>query len=567
MKNNPKFEEWHNIIGISEKTFASPIIKNAAQYLRNNRNHEGDWGYYKGLPIDIHVSSLAIEALRICKSIHFETSAEDAASCIKTNLINNLDTFGVQQLVDSLNILSSTDPRDSELELKVVERLKELRRDVGWGEPSPSLSLSCGVILAFMKLENPPQGIIRQWVNYLVQQQHSDGGWGATIDSESAIIPTCWAIRVLSLFSDKSLAKTLSTSIEFIRNYFQTKSWNELGDTFTISTVLRTLGEIEEFPFEIVKAGIDSLYERVNTDGGWGAVKDETSNIEHTALSMIALSSAGENKFVHARLAKSTLETAESEIMKLRDERAKFLEDINQRVKKEISNIIQERNDLQKKVNSYKEEKSRWENKVKGLEAEVKDLEKIVSGQRDELEATKTRSKLTMPDLEYRTRILWATDYRFVIIVALLTAMVSIGAYFFLGSNPMLFLTVVIVLVLSLSGYFFVLWRKQRISRLSYDLQFGTETNYLSYELISLLAEWPPSKREDFLFRLAKEMEHIKSKDFDDYAGYISEKYAERASQSRRIRDIIYVFMGLPISARLNVIDRVRGKVSSYEGR
>ena len=550
MKNHTKFEEWHHIIASREGTFVSPIMEKAAQYLRNARNEEGGWGYYKGLPTDIHASSLAIEALRINKGRELETSAEDAAVHIKTIISCNLDTLGIQQIVDLLNILSGTKPRDSELESKVVARLKDLRHDAGWGEPEPSITLSCGVILAFLKLENPPQDVIKQWVDYLAQCQRSDdGGWGATPNSKSAIIPTSRALRVLNCFSDKSLAETRSASIEFFRNYFQTKDWNELGDTFTISTVLRALSEIEEFSFEIVQAGIGSLYERVNSDGGWGPVKGEPSNIEHTALSMIALSSVGENKFVPSRLVNATLETAEAKIMQLRNERDRLLEDVDQRVQKELKNIIYERNELQKKVDHYKEEVSHLEANVREMKFELRDV--------------KAKREFIAQKSKYEPGVRWKSNINGIVIrvAFFLSAIVIIGTYFFLIGNTTLFLTTVIVSVSGLLTYLFILWRNQLRFR-RYRLELRPERHFIVSKLIDLLAEWPPSKREDFLFqltRLTREGGEVSLDKLEDRSMYLSRKYVERESQYRRLQEIMDILMRLPPSARMAVIDELRG--------
>jgi hypothetical protein len=562
MKNHTKLEEWHYIIAHKEQTFISPIMEKAAKFLQNARNERSGWGYYKGLPTDIHASSLAIEALRIFykereisaeDTTEHKISAEDATEHIKkTFMRDNLDTFGVQELVDLLNIVSGTELRDSELELKVMARLKDLRHGVGWGDPEPSISLSCGVILAFMKLENPPQEVIKQWVDYLAQYQRpDDGGWGATRDSKSAIIPTSQALRVLNRFSDKSLGVNRSASIEFLRNYFQTKGWNELGDTFTISTVLRTLGELENFPFEVVQAGIDSLYERVDSeDGGWGAIKGEQSNIEQTALSMIALSSAGENKFVPSRLVSVALETIETEIKQLRNERDRLSEDIDQRVKEKAGNIIQQRNELQKEVDFYKE-------KAFDLEAKV---------EKTQYEFNKAKRDTFMNKFKNEPRFL-LMHYRTSVLAVLLTATVSICAYIFLGGSTTLFLTTIISFVIGLSTFFFLLWRRQLKFSRRYELGFGAERSFVVHELSDLLAEWPPSKREDLLFQLMRVVEKEVPPDaLVDISMHLSRKYVERESQHRRLQEIMYRLMSLPPSARLDVIDKVRDRmVRSYE--
>jgi len=546
MKKHTKFEDWPQTITLNEQTFISPTVEKACEYLRNARNEEGDWGYYKGLPIDIHASSLAIEALRICKSPENETIAEDAVARIKTIIGKNIDTLEIQQLVNLLNILSGTELRDSELELKAVARLKDLQHNAGWGDPKPSISLSCGVILALIKLKPPPQDVIKQWVDYLAQCQHSDdGGWGATPDSKSAIIPTSHALRVLNRFSYKSLAKTRSASIEFFKSYFQTKGWSELDDTFTISTVLRALGEIEEFPFEIIQQGIYSLYERVNPDGGWGAVKGEPSNVEHTALSLLALSSVGENEFVPSRLVKATLETAESEIIQLQNERDKLLGGIDQRVQKEMKNVIHERNKLQQNVSSYKE-------KVTDLETELKNIGSKFSTLRDKYD-------FMASEIGHRPKYLQAYDYKNIVIITISTTIiVSIIAYFFLKDNIILFSVIIITLFIASLSYLRTQQIKQYRFRRRDELEFGPEIKFFTREFSYLFDEWPTSKIEDFLFKLTREGTRIPSEESEAYSMYLADKYAEKRMNHMRIGDITRRFMKLPPSARMVVIDEIR---------
>lgn len=547
MKKHAKFEEWHHIIAVNEQTFISSTMDKAAKYLRDARNEEGDWGYYKGLPTNIHASSLAIEALQISSGKGIESfAAEDATVRMRSVISSNLDSYGIQELVDLLNILSGSESRDSELELRLVAHLNDLSHDVGWGDPELSISLSCRVILAYMNLEKPPQDIIKRWIDYLVKFQRSeDGGWGATPDSKSDIIPTCQALRVLNRYSDKSLAEIRSASFEFLRDYFKSKNWNDLNDTFTITTVLRTLGEIEDFPFEIMQEGIDSLYERVNLDGGWGVEKGKTSNVEHTALSIIALSSAGENKFVPSKLIKATLEAAKAEIMKLRNEKERLSEEIDIRVKKEVKNVIQQRNELQQKVNS--------------LEEEVSNLEEKVSEMKSELRASRTKREFIAPDAVVYGRNIQKLSFYSPILktIVLLMAIVS-SSYFFLGGITDLFLLIVVISVTILIGYFFIL-RTRKFQYLKWnELKLSPERRIIVYDFIDLLAEWPPSKREDFLFQLAKEVENIPFEDTETYIRYLSEKYGERESQYRRLLDTLFRFMTLPPSARLVVIDEIR---------
>lgn len=554
MKNQLNFDDWHHIIAVNEHIFTSPIIKQAEQFLKGARNKEGDWGYYKDFPLDIHASSLAIEALRMSKSPKFRNPAEDAAARIKTVTNNKFKSLEVQQLVDSLNIFSGNMQKHLDLESRLMARLKDLRHNNGWGNPEPSISLSCEVILSFMKLKKPPQEVIKQWVNYLTDQQRSDGGWGATPDSESAIIPTCQALRVFNRLSDKSTAKIQSAASDFLRNSLRKKDWNELGDTFAISTTLRTLGEMENFPFEIVQTGVDALYDRVNSDGGWGAAKKETTNIEYTALSIIALSIAGENKFVPYKLAVATMEEADSKIKFLGNERDKLLKEIELHVQKEISNIIRERDNLLTQVNFNKDNVQKSEAKIKDQKSELNDMARFIEQE----------------SISRRYRISEMPNYQLVFKATLLVVTFNVVAYLLLRDNLNYFLPVIGIFVILFMSYLIIKYRGEA-RYLRNDVfsipnkQMSNKQMPIVFELIDILVEWPPSMREDLLFRLMKEGRKVSFEDVDLYVHNMSSRllkeYPIRPIQYKRLQDIMYRLMNLPPSARQDVIDNVQDKI------
>ena len=558
MKNQQLYKKWHHPARQYEQVFISPIMRKAAEYLRNARNKAGDWGYYAGLPTDIHASSLAVEALRMCKSPEFEAAAEDAVAHFKTVIRQKIDTCGIQELVDLLNMVSNTKSTDTKLESQIATRLNELQHGVGWGEPGPSLSLSCEVILAFMKLENPPQKAIEKWVHYLLECQHSDGGWGATIESISSAITTSQALRVINRFSDSSTSQSRSAAIGFIVKYFEEKPQTGSGDTFAISTFLRTLGEIEEAPLEPVHACIDFLYKRVNSDGGWGMEGGESSNVEHTALSMIALASAGENRFVSSRLARATLQASDAEITILRDERDRLSRDINKLVQDEIRNIIQERDNLLDEVYMYQERISKLESEVREMASNLR-------------YAAKRRGLLEREEFVFEPgNRLVSTSTAAIIIVTLilLTAAGGIAGNFLLTKDTMLFIYFILTLVSTFSiafmTYFVWLSRKRRGLRQRFEVAYGSERRFIVKQFIRIFGEWPPSKREEFLFRIATEAEKISGKKLEAYLTRVSQKYGERESQSSRLREVLHLLMELPPSARVSVVDTIRHEMRWY---
>jgi hypothetical protein len=426
MSDNDELDEARKIITLNEQNLLCPLLGRAAIYLKSNRNNEGSWGHFKGLPLDLHVSSLSIEALRICNCAEFESSAENAASFITSIIVKEIESYDALKLVDSLNIISGSKPRDKELEQKISERLKGLRRNEGWGETEPSMNLSCNAILGLMKLEDPPMEIIWQWIEYLKRNQcQEDGGWGATTDSKSDIISTCHAMHVLKGFYDKLPPDIMAMAINYFKDFTDKKSWEHLG-TFEVAHVLHALAGIKKAPLGCIQNGIESLHKRANSDGGWGAADGEPSNIEITALCMIALQSAGGNKFVPALLVNMIFEIAEKDLSRLQSKVTEYEKDKWRLVKDEVgyimiknTNITKENKDIKDEVEMLRKEKKELWNEIKYSEGQIVYMRENEKKLRISLERSEQKSKIE--------RSWYTRADSFAIIAAIIT--ISITSY------------------------------------------------------------------------------------------------------------------------------------------
>jgi hypothetical protein len=218
----------------------------------------------------------------------------------------------------------------------------------------------------------------------------------------------------------------------------------------------------------------------------------------------------------------ATLETIETEIIQLRDERDKLSKDIDQRVNEKAKNIMQQRNALQKKVARHNEEVSR-------LEANVREIQ---------YELSKAKRATFMSNKIVKVPNSLLRGYRTSVLAVLLTAAVSICAYLLSGGSTTLFLTTMITFVIGLSTYFLLLLRRRLKFDRRYEMGFGRERSFLVPELSDLLAEWLPSKREDFLFQLMRLGEKVSPEELADTSRYLSRKYGERESQDRRLESV-----------------------------
>src|SRR5205085_6923495 len=97
---------------------------------------------------------------------------------------------------------------------------------------------------------------------------------------------------------------------------------------------------------QFIREGIDTVLSRINSDGSWGGGPKEAGNIEITAVCLLALTTAGENRFVPARMALAALNDLQHQLNRITDERDKLSQDFEKRVQAECGLVVTQRNDL-----------------------------------------------------------------------------------------------------------------------------------------------------------------------------------------------------------------------------
>jgi hypothetical protein len=151
--------------------------------------------------------------------------------------------------------------------------------------------------------------------------------------------------------------------------------WQQLGsagDTFTQAMVLLALAELPLDLYEIIREGVEVVGGSRNRDGSWGGGSGETGNIEITALSLLALVAAGENRFVPASLARAALTGIGRQMEEITCERDNLRQEFEKRVQGECGKVVKERNDLLK-LNETLNLRLRSVRKRRSLEAEPDD--------------------------------------------------------------------------------------------------------------------------------------------------------------------------------------------------
>jgi hypothetical protein len=286
------FENWRNNIALNEKRIIIGNLKSALNFLSNNRHAYGGWSYQKGESItDLHLSALSLEAIKLSNDPDPDSQfiLQNAIPYFRDLIKDGLDNFDEEKLADSLNINIILGQSTQE----IMSKLLELRQENGWVRPDPSLGLTCTILIALMNIEDSPKEIIKKFIDRLIREQNEDGGWPSVRANNSEIIPTCYVLRALFAYNDKTIDNNIAKGLNFLAEALKKDNWINEQDTFVVAILLRTIGEIGGIDFRIVKSIMDSFYQRINSDGGWGLAKGLPSEIEYTALAVIALISMG----------------------------------------------------------------------------------------------------------------------------------------------------------------------------------------------------------------------------------------------------------------------------------
>jgi hypothetical protein len=572
------FGNIHQSIADNKRSFTPSDLRDSIKYLINAANTEGCWGIQKGAPTDIYLSALSIEAIKMSNEHEYDAILENAVSRLKVIIGSDAKTLNEDNLINILNINSDSQHNDKTIEKKIVSQLISLKQDNGWGKPEPSLILSCRTILAFIKIGELQNKISRDYVDYLVRYQNSeDGGWGTTQDSKSALIPTCFALRVLTNYNDKASSNARSKGANFLIGYLDQSTWKNIEDTYVIANILKAIGNIEEIPYKIIKEGVEALYGKRNSDGGWGLTKKGSpSGIEATALSISALISAGENSFISASLVEEIIDSIENETGNLQNEFKELSTAIDQKVEGKIGSIIKEKNDCLKEkenligeldklknetINIVKDRDgiknilADFEGKIKDREDRINELQKIINNQQKDI--NNYSDKIKSFEENVLKRLIHSDILLYVIALSIIAIALSGIIYFiyisynYLSSNyqeSFVFIkTNYIYIFESLFAYIFlfiILYigikmraeiRDIRFMIISHnDLsRFEETTDYrvILYRLASIMDLWPPSKRGYFISRLQEE-------DFN--SEYLAMRFSDNSDEQRQLEDVLH---------------------------
>ena len=558
---------WQESFRLRQQTVMVSHLETAGNYLRSRQGPDGGWPIMEGLPSDVHATALAIEALSAYVDERSRVSVANGAIFLMRLKREHLDDLNLEHLSDLLLASMCEQAPDGEYIEAIVAAIQRTlnRAHSGGLELSVrSLTLTLQALLT-LPAHRPP--FFETWLSELkAQQSKNDGNWSALAGGPPSIVATALVVRVLAnLKEDPETTVCIERAVRFLKKALDDNGWQSLGtngDTFTRSVVLRAIANVRIVPYETIEGGAAALVSGFNRDGGCGGAPGEPSNIESTALTVLALVAAGETRFIPVRLAEAAMQSAGSLLSQVTSERDQLKVEFNRELELKSGQLLQELKDLRKQNEEF-----RSANRQLREEREILD--------REELSYRRRLAPQDLDSLVRQQRLLSRSSY-----IGLIagTAIIVLGVLFyfpsvrvsasrylpFIGGN-IVFLGMV-VLYFTVRGRIDLLrfLRRSIPEEASYPLRMRSDMPVgLGWQgdvdrFMRIGSMIPPSIRDELLYRVSNDLPEMPSDLMPRYARDLGLRFGFGPEETYLLRDWLEGIAILPPSERRIALDSLR---------
>jgi hypothetical protein len=567
------FDEWSALLDDRQTTFLGPNLNRAVSLLRAWRNEDGGWGAYHGLRSDLHNSALAIHALDEAGDEFSKGMRAQAAIVLRRATDNSVSELSFLELTDLLRVTRCERTGNEEYARKLIDALKESYLKL-LAERSAALRDSCSALTVLSHIGSPDAEFLETVLESLLAQQRlDDGSWAGVIGEPGAVLPTAMAIRALSRFDLAKVKMPLTRGLTYVHHQLEENGWPSAAptdDTYSLAVTLRSLAKTRGAEYRSVKGGIDALVERMNDDGGWGGGLHEPSNVESTALSTLALIAAGEIEFVPARLAKAAIVESERLLVHAVVERNKLREDVTAEVKKQISLVLAQRDELAHELGSMERSNVRLRRQLQKARVDRERIQQSLM-----FDDGRSTASPFMRSLRRFDPYLADLFQRYVRIIGPIFIVVFgiIAATRFMKKEAILASRWDFAVLCGITLYGF--WRLVSFSRdlvlritrtglsagLSSNLDDASEIATLRDRFYELQQSLPPSIREDLVYRLYRDLAELPPEMGDRYSRDLTIRYDLPARDQRLMLRWIEQVLRLGPTDRRVLFDQLRRAV------
>lgn len=377
-----------------EERFIPDSVAHSLKFLASVRGSEGGWGRVKGAISELRTTALALRVFSkysdsylnfgefedgleyLLNHLPIRTSPADEASeaeALTEEVAMVMQTLQVQQQEKHTGILR-------ELSRYLERRQNE---DGGWGEETSRVDVTATVINALV-VNTTSDLSLKKSLTFLVSAVNDDGGWGPYKDSSTGLVHTAKALTALSSlrYQQKSVLRRAANLL--ISHQDSTAAWGQEDQADVIYTTASVLTALISSGIETSDATIQRavrfLFSEQNDDGGWGWAVGDASEVEPTSIVLDTLFEAGSTSYVSLFTAIEVLKSTFEENVALREENQSIQEEIDSRVQKRIRNIIDTKDQLEKRVSQLEKQNqrlSRQQSELERLRYEVTQIQDL----------------------------------------------------------------------------------------------------------------------------------------------------------------------------------------------
>lgn len=558
-------DNWFSSFDRSEQTFTVPGIEKAITYLYKAGTYEGGWGAYPSLPGDLHHSALAIQALYNWGDENSLGMRTQVALCLRRTKGQELDKLSLDDLIEFLRMARCEQNPDRVFIEQLLMALERSYSEITTTKGELSVREICSILQVMLDLGRTDLAWIQSLSKKLISLQSSiDGSWPSILGESSSILATSLAMRVLIFMNSDSAKESLARGVRYVQKQLEEKGWENLGrgsDTYTQAIVLRAVADISMINYEWVRDGICLLLARRNEDGAWGSWPNEPSNIESTALCLLALIAAKENCFVPSQLAKAALNDAQRHLIEATTERDVLRNDIEKQVNNKIKEVVQELSQLRQDRDQ--------------LRQEVDQLRQQTDPNREQ-EAFYYLRRLEKERMRRMTQGTLSPDFIRIPLIPefiqdAVTAMPSLwialsiwGIYMALGLNSLLWRIVLIVLlslvILFVGGIWWLTYviKRSRRKLSGSNIESTSNISVLRDVFLEMMTLWPSSFREEFSYSILSDLIHLPPDLASNYTKDIADKFPLPRNQQSDLQFWIESFLRLDSFDRRVLAEQLR---------
>ncbi len=360
---------WFEEFSTHKQELITRSLENSLKYLTDARTPGKGWGPFPQSQSELFYSALAIKALAKC-DISARGMIADVSSYFRIINTEKLADLSLDELCNLLIIIKEEGKPNETYLQEIIAQIQTVITGMGSGFTNKNV---CSVLLSL--LETPDSDklpFVKACADELIGQQTLDGGWPAFKGQEPSHVATALSVRTLCLLKGDIYLESLSRGLNFLREELSKKGWDELGmkgDTYTQAIVLWALADSLNIKYPWLRQGIDILYKKMNDDGSWGTETGEIGNVELTAICLLALTSAGETKFIPERLATSAIIDLSDKLTRLEKNKKDLVLDFERKLKDDCGNVVKERDELLIKV-------EKLSNRMLQLDSNIKEIKK-----------------------------------------------------------------------------------------------------------------------------------------------------------------------------------------------